>query len=463
MSRSGALALRPPGLPAAPRFGSATSIQTSSGGVCAFFALEGFDRRSGIATYCLRVINRTGSALICRTWVITRNGDAVLACPVLFEVQARSTASTQVPVAPRDFPSFERAVVEVAGKGIHCLVEAPAPAHRRPLPLYPMIAAACLLGALVSIVAAAAIASAMPRIVAFAVPPEALSGTTIAADYSTTGDGRLSYSITSPDGRPLQGGDLAAKAGEIRFALPAANEAGAYTLTMAMNGPLGSAGVTRVLNALPSKPRNIAHIEAISVNPIAVRPGQRVSVAYAASADRGYLRIVGTDGTIWAQRPFSRHGRTDFVLPPMPAGEELRVLLHVVKGGSVAQSMAGLVVANDPKRVAASQDFHVEGDDDPNSAPAITGDANGTFQVLTKTVRGGAPIRVRILSPRDGMRVSLLDDRSHEVAAAQIGAEADVITLQTPAVSAASRYIVEANFTDGFGQESVVAPITVLP
>ena len=463
MNRGGALALRRPHVPATPRFGSATSMQTSSGGICAFFALESFERRSGVATYSLRVINRTGSALICRTWVITRSGDAVLACPVLFEVRARSTASTQVPVAARNFRSFERAVAEVAGKDVHCLVEAPAPALSKPLRLYTLIAAACSLAGLAAFVAAAAISSAMPRIVGFAVPPEALSGTTIAAGYSAAGNGRLSYSITAPDGRRVQGGALASKAGTIQLALPAANQAGAYTLSMAMDGPLGSAGAIRVLNALPSKPRTGAHIEAISVNPIAAGPGQSVSVAYAASADRGYVRIVGTDGTIWAQRPFSRHGETDFVLPLMPRGKELRVLLHVVKGNTVAQSMAGLVVPDAVKPAAANQAVLIAGDDDPNRSAQISGAANGTFDVLTKTVRGGATIRIRIVSPNDGMRVSLMDAQSREVAAVQAGIEGGVVTLPAPSVTIATRYIVEANFRDGFGQESVVEPITVVP
>jgi len=44
-----------------------------------------------------------------------------------------------------------------------------------------------------------------------------------------------------------------------------------------------------------------------------------------------------------------------------------------------------------------------------------------------------------------------------------VGAEADVVTLVAPAVTIPTRYTVVATFTDGFGEESVVAPVTVVP
>ena len=43
-----------------------------------------------------------------------------------------------------------------------------------------------------------------------------------------------------------------------------------------------------------------------------------------------------------------------------------------------------------------------------------------------------------------------------------VGAEADVVTLRAPAVTVPTRYTV-VGFTDGFGQESVVQPVTIPP
>ena len=78
-------------------------------------------------------------------------------------------------------------------------------------------------------------------------------------------------------------------------------------------------------------------------------------------------------------------------------------------------------------------------------------------------VASGAPIHVKILSPRNGMRISLNDTQSNEVTGVNVGADAETITLKAPTVSLATRYTVVASFTDGFGQESVVEPVTVVP
>ncbi len=382
---------------------------------------------------------------------------------MLCEVQPLATTITQVPMWPRDYASFERAIAEVSGEGVHCLVEAPAPFARKP-DRGRTLAAASLLAGFVALGTAGVLRAAMPRIDALAVPPEALSGTTIRAEYGAGGAGNLSYLVLAPDGRQTQGGALGDRSGSIAIALPASSQPGGYTVRVAMDGPLGRASETRVINAV-SGVRGRARINDISVNPIVARPGEAVNVAYSAAADGGYVRLVGGDGTIWAQEPFSSGGQTRLIVPPVAPGSELRVLLHVTKKGTTAQSVAGLVVGGAAAHAApAVASPQVVADDDPNAAPAnASADANGTFVVVTKAVQSGGSIQVKILSPRNGMRISLMDLQSHEVTGVDAGTAADVVTLRAPTVSVATRYIVEASFTDGFGQETIVAPVTVQP
>ncbi len=316
---------------------------------------------------------------------------------------------------------------------------------------------------LIALLGAMGFRAAAPRISAFAVPPEALAGTTIRAEYDAGGAGKLGYSVLAPDGRQVAGGILSGRSGYIPIALPASNQPGAYTLQMTMTGMLGSAEETRVLNTIPGR-GEVASIGAISVLPIVARAGQSVKVAYAAGGDGGFVRLVGGDGTIWAQQPFSSGGETRLAVPPVTSSQEMRVLLRVTKGHSAAESVAGLVVlpalapASAGVSAPASQ---IAGDDDPTSA--ASSDANGTFALAAATVKSGDTIRVRILSPRNGMRVALTDGQSHEITGVSVGADADVITLKAPAVTVPTRYTVVASFTDGFGQESVVAPVTVVP
>ena len=458
---STALALRAPAdLDSPARLGAGMALQTLAGTVSAFFALESFDERRGVAIYALRVVNRTASALICRTWVLSRSGDAALAYPISLEVQPLTTSATQVPVWPKDFASFDRAIAEVAGEGVHCIVEAAVPAYHTPRPYSRWMLAGLAAGVL-AFGAAGALRAALPRIAAFAVPPEALAGTTVTAEYGASGAGALTYSVTAPDGRRLQGGTLAERSGSIPIAIPASVHAGALTLRMVMSGPLGTASETRVLNAIAGRGGGSAEIQDVSVRPVVARPGESVDVAYAATGDEGYVRLLGADGTIWEQRPFSRGGQTRLVVPAVSSPREMRVVLHVTKGASTAQSMAGLVVASPGAQPPASV-AGIAGDDNP-AAPSTSDAANGTFEVLTPTVKSGGTIRVRILSPRNGMRLSLTDDQSREVAGISTGAEADVVTLRAPIVTVPTRYTVVAGFTDGFGQESIVQPVTITP
>jgi hypothetical protein len=453
------LALRAPGgLSSFPLAGTGTAMQTLAGSVSAFFALENFDRRRGVATYVLRVVNRTNAVLVCRTWVVSRAGDTLLAYPVLFEVEPVSTGVTRVPVWPADFPSFERAIAEVAGDGVHCIVEAPAPPRVPPQRRY-AAGGAVLAGFLALAVAAGGWFAAAPRIGAFAVPPEALAGTTVQAEYGVSGSGHLRYAVTAPDGKMLQAGDLGERSGSIPIAIPAVDAPGAYAVRMQLAGPLGTASETRILTAIPQRGRSIAQIQAVSVKPAAAKPGETISVAYAAAGDGGYVRLLGTDGTVWAQRPFSHSGQAKFVVPSVPNLHEMRVIVHVTQGRSSAQTMAGLAVLGDD----APLDAPIAGDDNPSSSASTIGDANGTFQVVGRSVEGGTPIRVRILSPRNGMRITLTDPQSREIASADVGAESDVVTLPAPHVTVPTRYTVVANFTDGFGQESIVQPITIQP
>ncbi len=443
------------------RYGCGTAVQTLAGSVSAFFALESFDRRHGVATYALRVVNRTSSSLVCRTWVLSRAGDAVLAHPLCVEVAPLATTSAHVPVWPGDFASFDRAIAEIAGDGVHCIVEAPSPERKRSRPPY-RTAAVLSLSGMVLLAAVGALHAAVPRIAAFAVPPEAIAGTTVRAEYDVSGAGRLSYLVTAPDGRTLQSGSLGAASGSLPISIPASNEAGAYTLQMTMNGLLGTQSVTRVLNTIPARGHAAAQISSISVTPAVAKPGEAVDVAYAASGDAGYVRLVGDDGTVWQQRAFSHDGTARFTVPTAASLREMRVVLHVVAGRTTAQSMAGLVVAGGLAAPAFAAAGQVAGDDNP-AAPTATQDANETFEVLTPTVKSGGSIHVRILSPRNGMRVALTDAQSHEVTGIDVGAEADSITLRAPLVSVPTRYTVVATFTDGFGQESVIAPVTVTP
>ncbi|HEY3675789.1 MAG TPA: hypothetical protein VGK84_07320, partial [Candidatus Tumulicola sp.] len=348
------------------------------------------------------------------------------------------------------------ALAEIAGENVHCIVES-APIPNSPRRGFGFAAAVCSIVGLLALSAAftgaTAFRSAMPHIAAFAVPPMALSGSTVQAEYEASGAGRLAYRVNAPDGRLLQGGTLTDRAGAIPIAIPASSNPGAYTLQMTMQGPLGDAKEVRVLNTVASKASAGAQIANVQVSPVVAKPGQPVDVAYAASGDGGYVRLTSADGTIWAQKPFSRAGATSFVVPSVAHTDQMRVVLHVTKGRSTAESSAGFIVAGAPTATAAST---------VNDDAASAGGANGTFAVMTPSVPSGGTIHLNVLSPRDHMHLALVDG-STEISSIDVGSDAGIVTLKAPAVKVPTKYTVVANFTDGFGQESIVEPVTVRP
>lgn len=468
-----ALALRtgyaPPAQPI--RTGGGTAVRTAAGAVIAAFSLDSFDRHHRFAVYALRVANNTRKPLLCRIWIVSYDGSAAQAYPKRIEIAPYCERTADVPIWLDDCAPFSRALAEIAGDGVECIVEASAPPveRRQALPASSAPPAtsgaawAAIAGVSVAVVAVAAYAISLtaPRIGAFAVPPMAISGTTVRAEYSVTGTGRLSYDVDAPDGRRLAGGTLHERSGAIPIALPNTNGDGAYAVQLMLSGPFGTAKETRVLNFEP-RGRDAAAITGISVDPIAAKPGQMVTVTYNASGTSGYVRLLGRDGTIWAQRPFSHGGKASFVVPPVSDSREMRVLLHVSKGRTNAESSAGLVVAA-AMQAAAKPAAPASDAGAADATGAGDGGANGTFALLTPRVPSGGTIRVKILSPRNGMRVSLNDGQSHEVSGVNIGADQETVTLHAPSVSLATRYTVVASFTDGFGQESIVEPVTVAP
>lgn len=462
------LVVRPrPLAPAHPLLpvGPGSAIRTTEGTVAAMFSLTTYDKRHRVAMYALRVANESSSVLICRILAIAPNGSQALAYPATFEVEPYSLKSADVPVW-LDGSVPQRFIAEVAGRDLYCTVEAPPPDVRpRRRPIGAIAAIACILSGL-AMVGVAAVGLAIPRILAFAAPPLTHPGSTTQMEYSASGMGALAYSVAAPDGKTIAGATLPAASGAFPLTIPATGHPGAYSVRLSMRGPLGNVSQLRVVNVEVA--RNAGpQIGAISVDPVVAAPGQTVTATYTASAGDGYLRLLDRDGTVWAQKPFSHNGVTTFSIPPVSGNREMRVLLHVTKGRGSAESSAGLVIAGTLPAAAQggnANDMPVVAGTDGAAAVSTPADAgNGTFALARARVRSGETIDVRILSPRNGMRIALADPQSHEVSAVDVGSDADAVPLRAPAVRVPSRYTIVATFTDGFGEESVVEPITIEP
>ena len=137
------LALRPGSAPLAPSFksGSGTAVRTAAGGVAAFFVLESYDAQHRFAIYSLRVSNHLNTPLVCRVWVVSDDGAASPGYPTAIDIAPFSQRRTDVPVWLDDCKSFSRALAEIAGDGVECIIEASAPPAERYPSLSPALAA----------------------------------------------------------------------------------------------------------------------------------------------------------------------------------------------------------------------------------------------------------------------------------------------------------------------------------
>ncbi len=377
--------------------GSRTAIQTDTGSVAAVFALDDYDKRLNAAAYSLRIMNNTDTTLVCRVWAITRNGEALFAYPPPFEIAPYSAESKEISVLLDQFDAFERALAEITGNGVRLIVEAAAPAVKRKPRLASLALAVGFLIAFAAF-AAAALGMSLPRVLALAAPPTASTGTTVEAEYATSGLGQLKYVVEGPDGRHIQEGTLVERSGAISIAIPPSQRPGAYTLQLTKKGLLGTDKEVRVLNAEPPQ--------------IIYRKG--------------------------AQAPG---------IPVAP------LVARIVE----AMRDAKLVVALPHKTL---QGIAAADGQDPAPAEAA---ANGVFQVERSSVKSGGTIGVRILSPRNGMLLSLTDMRSRQISSRAVGIDQDLVQLRAPLVGVATRYVLVMTFDDGFGQESIVQPVTVAP
>ena len=435
--------------------GALGAARTAAGDIVATFVLVRYNKRRHIATYAFRVFNFSTSEVVCVVYGLTNYGTPALAFPRPIRLRPNAKRETEISFAVHGFGSFERVVAEVRSENALFTVEAPA------LPQPKSVIPFMLLGLSTTLALACAMLLGFqrlpPRIVGFSLPPSALAGSTVDGEYATGGVGQLSYSVDDPNGKRLADGVLADGAGTVRFALPQTSDPAAYTVRLLITGPFGTISEARVVNAiLPPKPKIVvssgAQISNIEVTPVVAHPGDLVHVKYAATASDGYVRLLDSQGTIWSQFPSSKDGNTWMRVPLFDRDRELRVLLHVRRGKSVAQSSAGLIVL-------ASKDAIT---DDPASSKD-SGAENGIFSIASTRVRSGGALRVRVLTPRDGLRIALTDTASNEINGIEVGLDQDQVYLRAPNVQVAGRYVVVASFRDGFGQESVVAPIVVTP
>ncbi|TAM91510.1 hypothetical protein EPN42_03480, partial [bacterium] len=208
------------------------------------------------------------------------------------------------------------------------------------------------------------------------------------------------------------------------------------------------AQVSRAPIAVAPHPIAPAQILDFSARRVETPSGQRIIADYRAIGGEGVLRVTDRTGRLLDESAFSRNGHTVFDVPRTQERSDLSLSFTVTRGTSRANSAISLF----PPPAAALVDRAESAV--PPGAP---------FALGSSVVRGGGPLHVSVLRNEPDLHLALVSDDNREVDGEDVGSGVKRVALEVPAVAVPTRFTIVATYARGTQQETVVAPLSVLP
>ncbi|TAM74640.1 hypothetical protein EPN44_10590 [bacterium] len=208
------------------------------------------------------------------------------------------------------------------------------------------------------------------------------------------------------------------------------------------------AQVPRAPIAAVPRPLAPAQILDFSARRIETPSGQRIVADYRAVGREGVLHVTDRTGRLLDESVFSRSGHTVFQVPQAQERSDLSLSFTVTRGTSRAKTAISLP----PPLAAALVDR--AGSAVPPGAP---------FALGSSVVRGGGPLHVSVLRYEPDLHLALVSDDNREIDGEDVDAGVRDVALEVPAVAVPARFTIVATYARGTAQETVVAPLSVLP
>jgi hypothetical protein len=196
------------------------------------------------------------------------------------------------------------------------------------------------------------------------------------------------------------------------------------------------------------RPLAPAQILDFSARRVEMPSGQRIIADYRAVGGEGVLHVTDRTGRLLDESAFSRNGHTVFEVPQTQERSDLSLSFTVTRGTSRAHTAISLP----PPAAAALVDR--AGSAVPPGAP---------FALGSSVVRGGGPLHVSVLRYEPDLHLALVSDDSREIDGEDVDAGVRDVALEVPAVAVPTRFTIVATYDRGTQQETVVAPLSVLP
>jgi hypothetical protein len=311
-----------------------------------------------------------------------------------------------------------------------------------------------------------------PQAGSLVLPTGAVAGDTVAVAYRATGLGAADYAVFGPDGQTIAHGPLALGVGSFALTVPQAPAAQAYLVRITVGNPLASASAQDYLRVQtpPSTPASTSRrpkgrtappppqIRSLALDRATLTSGDALTVYYDVSATSGSIALYDPVSQIaYEKAAILASGHSTLVAPHVDGVRFLTVVATAQRGGATTQSRIAVTVT--PMQTPAP--FANAGE--PDGDATIVGPSSVAAISAPATVRSGQPIRVDIRGAAAGLELSLIDGTGRERARRDLQTGQRSVEFSAPLVTKPTRFIFQATYPNGVGNETVVRAIVVTP
>ncbi len=451
------------GTTAALELAAGSVMRLPHGDVAAALRPTGSNGTPRRATYELLVANDTPAPLATFTYAVAAPGSRSPITWNAIVVPPFSAIAIEIDIAIPRRCRMPHVVTELVGEQAQLTVDAPPERNARAFPRSFTLGAAAL--ALVAI-GAGSIAQSRPRVLALAAPPAVRAGTPFSVAYAFAGAVGGQYVVETPDGLQVRRGSLPDGAGAFTVALPTTVHSSGYDVRVWARGRFGSdertthvvivAGrAARAATPRREVPRAL-RLGALALERDVVRGGESIVVAYRASDDRGIVRLIDGLGTVRAEALLTPRGRSILAAPHVDTDQDFRIVATAERGTARDEESVPVTILHAVKPTAPPPVLRT-----PAPAVAVVAVAKTAAPIaVAREQVAGRGIVVRIDRYEKNLHVALLGASSEEIVGSDVAPGESSVVLTPSGVSARARYDVVATYTTGFGQETLVRPIT---
>jgi hypothetical protein len=486
VDRAGALRKRPLALPVkhvpapnAARAGSVLSIPL--GEIAGALHAIALDEKTRCATYELLVANETPTPLATFAYAAEAPRLGNLMTWNAIVVPPFSAIAITVDVAVPRRGRAPRVIAELHGEEAQLTLDADPPnRHARGLARRAtLLASALFLLAL----GGASVAGTKTQVFALGAPETVRAGSPFSVAYALGHATDAEYSVETPDGMQVRRGKLEPGSGAFTLRLPEAPVSSGYDVSIFAHGQFGSDARTTHVVALGTetkpagRPAPVAQLDDVALENDSVKGGDPIAIDYRANSRTGSVRLIDELGTVRAEALLRSDGRSVLLAPYVDADQDFRVVIDVERGPGHAQAQVPVrVLRNLPAAVAQS-------DAPRTSVPAVAPVVAATQGGAPAAAPGGrsvvdssadnspfavAPVQaagqgivIEILRHEPDLHVALMGSSGTELVGQDVSDDETNVVLAAPEHPPTGRMAIVATFTKGFGQETVIRPISL--